>query len=304
MKSCFVHIPKTAGSSLRTLITLNYRPEEVISIYGDFRETLAQCAAQHNVLDQCRLIQGHMPFGIHLNFGLHAAKYFFFLRNPVDRHFSDVIHGLRDSTHGFHSLITSPENKNPAKWAMLPDQAIYFRNTTTHYLSGVFFTREVDMSDFQRAASAVIGSEFVGLAERFNESVLILAKKLHWSHVIYETRNVATGSLNSLLLPEDRKACENRLPYDMALYHIACERLDREARSHGSLLREAADQLEELVAMQSKAFPELDHGRYLVGEPVCTSELNRTFTQNSPLGRWFRTGNKDHSSLSPHFSLA
>jgi hypothetical protein len=239
-----------------------------------------------------KLIQGHIPYGTHLNLGLRSARYFSFLRNPVERHFSDVAHGLRDNTHGFHALLTVLEEK-PLGWASVADQAIYYRNPATHYLSGVFFTKDVDHSDFQRAAQAVIECEFVGLAERFNESILIMARKLGWSQVVYEKRNVSPNPLKQAITPESRKVCAARLLFDIALYQIACERFEEEARSHGAHLQEAAQQLEELVSLQSKAFPELEKREYLVGDPVSTHEtLGRTYPASSPLALWLKGDEK------------
>jgi hypothetical protein len=286
MTPFFLHIPKTAGSSIRTLITLNYAGGEVASIYGDLPGVFSQCANLVGRTAGYRLVQGHIPYGSHLNLGLKEARYFFFLRHPVDRHFSDVTHALRDTTHGFHALVAAPQ-ATPLTWATLSDQAIYFRNTATHYLSGAFFSREADLTDFHRAARVVLESEFVGLAERFNESVLLMARKLGWTRVLYEKRNVAPNPIGGIVTPEMRSACESRLAFDLALYRIACDRFERDARRHGDLLQEAARQLEELVAVQSRAFPDLERREYLVGDPVRTQEIpDRTITPDSPLGRW------------------
>jgi hypothetical protein len=288
---CFVHVPKTAGSSIRTLITLNYLPSEVASIYGDYHGIFERCFNLIGRTDGYKLLQGHMPYGVHLNVGLKAARYFFFLRHPVDRHFSDTAHGARNPKHGFHAQLTAP-GSGPAKWATIADHIIYYRNTATHYLSGVFFTRDVDMTNFHRAAQAVIESEFVGLAERFNESVLIMARKLGWSNVIYEKRNVGPNAMKPLFTPELRKAAEDRLLFDMALYQIARERFEEDARSYGAHLQEAAHQLEELVALQSKTCPELENREYLVGDPVSTQEtLSRTYPADSPLELWLKSNN-------------
>jgi hypothetical protein len=244
-----------------------------------------------------KLIQGHIPYGTHFNLGLKSARYFFFMRNPVDRHFSDVAHGVRHSDHGFHSLLSTMA-ADPVALATVGDTVIYYRNTATHYFSGTFFTREAALPEFHRAAQTVLESEFVGIAERFDESVLILARKLGWSHFVYEKRNVAAHPLTKIIGAETRKHCESRLSYDMALYRIACERFDREARSHGAHLQEAAHQLQEIVSLQSKAFPGLENHTYLVGDPVLTQQMpGATWKPDSPLGLWFNPLESNRSSL-------
>jgi hypothetical protein len=286
MTDCFVHIPKTAGSTVLTLITQNYAPTEAASIYGDFQTVFARSTSLVGRAAGYKLIHGHFPYGTHLNLGLRAARYFFFLRHPVERHFSDVAHGLREARHGAHSYLTAP-GSGPSTWATVSDKWIGFRNTTTHYLSGAFFSKEIDLTDFHRAAQAVQESEFVGISERFNESVLIMARKLGWSKVLYEKVNVASNPLKDVVTPALWKACESRLSYDLGLYEIARERFDRDARSYGSLLREAASQLKELVDLQIKAFPDLDKTRYFAGDPLPFSQrMGVTYRADSPLALW------------------
>lgn len=297
MTPIFVHLPKTAGSSVRTLITINYGKNDVASIYGDFREVFDQCAALVGKTAAYKLIQGHIPWGTHLNLGLRNARYFFFLRHPVDRHFSDVYHGLRNPKHGFHGLLKGVES-DPLALAKISDQALYFRNTATQYLSGAFFSKDVDLTDFHRAAQVVLDSEFVGLAERFNESLLIMARKLGWSQIVYEKRNVAAKPTAQLITEDMGRECEIRQPYDMALYHIAWDRFQQEAQTYGNLLQEAAQQLEEIVSQRSKAFPDLQNAEYLVGQVVTTHQpFQQAFSLDSPLGRWMNPSAAGRSSV-------
>ncbi len=293
MTTIFLHIPKTAGSSLRTLFTLNYSASEVASIYGDVSGIRDACSKLTGKTSAFKLIQGHIPYGTHFNLGLKSAAYFFFLRHPVDRHFSDAGYGARTPEHGFHGVL-SAVGAGPATWATIADSAIYFRNTATHYLSGVFFAKDVDLSDFHRAAEVVVKSEFVGLAERFEESVLMMARKLHWSNVIYEKRNVSPVSGRHLATAQERNTCAARLGFDLALYQIGCERFEHDARRHGVHLQEAAHQLRELVAVQTTAFPDLENREYLVGDTVPTYEaLSRKVPVDSPLALWLRARQRE-----------
>ncbi|MER2540059.1 MAG: hypothetical protein ABTQ26_12535, partial [Azonexus sp.] len=75
----FVHIPKTAGSSIRTLISSNYSEMEVLSLYGSHLEILQQSRTHIGNLSQFRLIQGHTPYGTHRFLGSQNPRYFSFL---------------------------------------------------------------------------------------------------------------------------------------------------------------------------------------------------------------------------------
>lgn len=89
----FIHIPKTAGSSIRTLLTLNYLAHRTISIY-QYEHMWELCRSATHWLKRPVLVQGHMGWGAHLFLGNEDPWYFTFLRDPTARHLSDVAHGV------------------------------------------------------------------------------------------------------------------------------------------------------------------------------------------------------------------
>jgi hypothetical protein len=264
---------------------MNYASSAVASIYGDIPSILDQCMALVGEAGQLSLIQGHIPHGTHRLTGQESANYYFFLRDPVCRHFSDVIHGLDDTEHGFHRLINE-SGGDFATLAKISDQCIYYRNTMTHYLSGAFFSKELDLIDVQRATRAIVEGCFVGIAERFNESILLMAKRLGWKHILYEKRNVSSRHAAMEIPDTARQACESRLSYDRLLYRIACERFEKDVAAYGQHLREAAEQLQNLVDIQQQKMPGLQNKTYMIGDPIPTATLSRAFSADSPLGRW------------------
>ena len=282
----FLHIPKTAGSSIRTLLTRNYTTNEVVSVYGDYNDVLQQSRESIGQVRDKRLIQGHIPHGLHWHFGLRAARYFVFLRHPVMRHFSDVAHALRDPTHAYHDLIKASMD-TPQAWAAIGDEAMYFRNTTTQYISGTWFTRDAGLAEYQLAVKNLLDCQFVGLAERFDESVLMMARHLKWQHVVYERHNVTRSSDKVELSTDMIQTCANRLQYDICLYEIACNRFEEDVRQYGAHLQEAAAQLRELTEQQGQSLPGSEHNFYHVGDPLALAEkLERQVRPDSPLGRW------------------
>ena len=84
----FSHIPKTAGTSLRAIIELEYKPWEVRSIYND--ELNLNKPDQDVVrsikrrIRPYKIIFGHFSYGVHNLLGI-KPNYLTFIRHPIER---------------------------------------------------------------------------------------------------------------------------------------------------------------------------------------------------------------------------
>lgn len=285
----FMHVPKTAGSTLRTLITSNYESHQVLSLYGSDQKVLTNATANVGKLSNYSLIQGHVPYGIHRALGLRAARYFTFMRDPVERFISDVAMGVRHESHGFHQLLAAPGLTYEQRLENALELT-YYRNNMTQYFSGSFFTEAISMGLLNTAIDNLWGAEFVGLTEDFEASMLIMAKKLGWHRIIPQKSNVRPDG--RLPLPAELYArVKNELAYDYALYTVAQEHYSICKRQYGELLTEAAGQLAELMRKQSAEHPQAQYGTYLVGQPVRVplNEYDDLIVSGSPLARWLST---------------
>lgn len=282
----FMHIPKTAGSTLRTLITSNYESCQVLSLYGSDHKVLTNATAHVGKLSDYKLIQGHVPYGIHRFLGLRTARYFTFMRDPVERFTSDVAMGIRDEPHGFHQILAAPG----LTYEQRLDKAlelVYYRNNITQYFSGSFFTEEISMNLLNAAIDNLWSSEFIGFTDDFEASMLIMAKKLGWHRIIPQKSNVRPDGAPSLST-ELHARVKKELAYDYALYTVAQEHYSICKRQYGVLLIEAADQLSELIRKQSAEHPQAQYGTYLVGQPmkVPLDDYDKLIVPGSPLARW------------------
>jgi cyclopropane fatty-acyl-phospholipid synthase-like methyltransferase len=215
----FLHIPKTAGSSVRTLLQQNYPAAATLGFSGD-PEPLRWYGTQPS--DEKRryaLVHGHFYYGIHA--GLTQYSYFTFLRAPVARHFSDYDFLRRYEPHPLHAVIHK-EGITPQGWATISRRFARFRNILTRFVSGEPDSWQVDRLALEKAKLHV-RREFalVGLAERFDESVLMLARRLGWRSVFYLTRNV-TGD-RTQPTPEMMTDAAEGLRYDLELYEFGRE---------------------------------------------------------------------------------
>ncbi|MBU0623105.1 MAG: sulfotransferase family protein [Gammaproteobacteria bacterium] len=280
----FVHIPKTAGHIIKALITLNYDPDRVLSVYGNFPEIMANLAGNIKNKNNYDLVQGHMPYGAHYQLNIPDPRYFVFLREPVDRTMSDIAYALRAPHHGFHHKFAESD-KDPAKLVDLAKGIHYYRNNMTNFVSGLFFTREATLTDLHLAIDNLWKSEVVGVTDAFEESMLIMAKRLGWKKVIVERLNTSPSKIE--ISDELRSSIRQVLSLDIALYAVAQDIADQQIRQYGAFLREAAEQLREIYIMQKKIAPEREYEWHTIGDKLHLHEqLEALVPAASPLGRW------------------
>lgn len=280
----FVHIPKTAGHIIKALITLNYDQSRVCSIYGNYFEVMDQLRENIPNKDRFELVQGHMPYGVHYQLNIRNPRYFVFLREPVERTLSDIAYALRAPHHSFHQKFISV-GQDLTRLASIAKDIHYYRNNMTNYVSGQYFTREPGLTDLHHAIDNLWNSEVVGTTSHFEESMLIMAKKLGWRKVIVERLNTSPQKIE--ITDELRQAVSGFLSLDISLYAVAQDIAERQIAQYGDFLREAAEQLRDIYRMQKSIAPEREYAWHTIGDELSLyRELERLVTPGSPLDRW------------------
>ena len=100
-KTIFLHIPKTAGTSLMHLFAGQYPRGRCLFIYSHQPEVLA---SSRRLVENVEAIFGHFSYGIHELLDV-EAQYVTFLRNPIDRVISYFNHQARDRHSEFYDDI-------------------------------------------------------------------------------------------------------------------------------------------------------------------------------------------------------
>jgi hypothetical protein len=217
----FLHIPKTAGTTFGRVIRRQY-PEG--SVVGNDRglahvDLEALKALPDERKRTLRVVQGHMPFGVHELFP-QPASYVTILRDPVARMISHYKHVLRVKHHYLHDEVVSRGMSllDYASSGMSPE----LENGQTKLIAGLAEdVLEATPEDLE-AAKRNLREHFIlaGLSERFDESLLVLRPALGWKNVTYDRANVAPRSTAPPVEPAAIAAVRERNLLDVELYGL------------------------------------------------------------------------------------
>ncbi|MDM8564354.1 sulfotransferase family 2 domain-containing protein [Candidatus Halobeggiatoa sp. HSG11] len=178
-KIIFLHIPKTAGTSLRDIVEKEY-PEKCLSVYPPWPyqpEVLAEEIKAR--LPSVKVLYGHVLFGLHHHLNI-DAQYITFLRNPIERVNSFFNHSAYHSHAGYYKAI---QNGLSLLQLLESEQVLQqTNNMITRMLAAYHTNNLLDDERVLEQALENIDKHFcvVGLMEKFAESVNLLGKKLDW----------------------------------------------------------------------------------------------------------------------------
>jgi hypothetical protein len=229
----FVHIPKTAGTTLHKVISHQYPAREIL-IRHDADGPLS-VAIPPGQGKPPAVVMGHLSVGLHRYHP--GVRYITCLREPVARLVSHYHHGLNDSSHYLHEAIRRDSL----------DLAAYVASGLSGELSNGMTRMLAGLEDFHGAvvnravlelAKRNIEDHFdaVLLSERFDEGLLLLSKQMGWGTPWYIRRKV--GNYSAKPDPETRRKVEEHNTFDLELYAWAKDRFERLARETPQLREE------------------------------------------------------------------
>ena len=176
----FLHIPKTGGQTLSEILDKVYAPEKIYTI--DYADPARALEGFRNLPSEKRagysLIRGHAAFGLHKILS-RPARYITFLRDPVERAASLYAHILRDHGHYLHEQVRIMSFLEFATSSLTAEMDNGQARLLTGFNTSPSGQRPPDLEE--RAIAALREHFiFVGLTERYDESLLLLAKRLGW----------------------------------------------------------------------------------------------------------------------------
>lgn len=229
----FLHIPKTAGSSLSKIIKQHYSKSETATLdkagIARFKSLPAEQRARY------RLIQGHLYFGLH-RFIPRASTYVTFLRHPIERALSFYYYARTTPDHYLYPVLTSEDVDLNGMLAR--DLTIELQNHQTRMLAGNEWQNPqcaVTRTTLERAQEN-LRSHFrvVGLQEEFDASLLLLHRAFGWPVRSYARENVTEGKPREKPLDiETQRLLEEKNSFDLELYAYARNLFEEQCRTAG-----------------------------------------------------------------------
>jgi hypothetical protein len=239
---CFIHIAKTAGTTLTSIIDSNFSVDD-ISPEPDYLEehySGNDASANHENLIQLlkhyRFIRGHFAYSFIHPLLPESTLYMTMLRHPIERFLSfyeflkrDRERGepkrridlqlLRNATaEGLVNFICHPDPRIKAK---LCNRQMY---QLTSYAADTTHLSEQDL--LQLAKQNLEKFSFVGLTERFQDSVLLMSYRFGW---------YPNNSYQSLRVAQDR-VHQDGLDQKIIDMIFECNQLDIELYKYAQTL--------------------------------------------------------------------
>ncbi|WLR42967.1 sulfotransferase family 2 domain-containing protein [Bacillus carboniphilus] len=204
----FTHIPKTGGLTIRSIIQNNCK-------YYETSNTI-----DHLPLE-VKYVYMHHKYGVHKSLN-RPAHYFTFLRDPVNRVLSTYFFIKSRPNNRLYRLANQYSLKQFINEEH-PDFHVPLNNHQTRILSGKF-TPDLDL------ALKNINNDyfFIGITERFNESIFMLGKRLNWKNLHYKMLNTNKNRLKKNGIPDQLiQKIRKKNQLDYILYEQMQKRLQK-----------------------------------------------------------------------------
>lgn len=185
----FLHIPKTAGTTLNRIIEWQYNPLSIFTM-DPYRiratpERLKQLPEARR--RRLRMVRGHLYYGVH-EYLPQGSTYITMLREPVARFLSSYYFLQRRPLHPMHRKVKS-ERIGVEDFIRLTPQR---QNMQCSLIAGIKSNGKCEESTLQIAKENLARSfSIVGLSERFEESLMLIAKTFDWEIPFYENHKVS-----------------------------------------------------------------------------------------------------------------
>ncbi len=230
----FLHLTKTAGSTLRPIIARQYSPEVKLMLTPPSRiKELINMPETEWAKIRC-LIAGHASFGVHR--GLPGkVKYVTMLRHPIERLVSIYYYSTVSASLHTYELYKDVSIEDYAR------QSGEGHRQTWRLMDHDDVTNIEDRAEplppsALESAKRNLQDHFavVGITEHFDESLLLMQKEFGWENIFYLKRNVNNKRKSvDALPPRTIAVLEELCALDLELYNFACELFDRRIREQG-----------------------------------------------------------------------
>lgn len=233
----FLHIPRTAGTTLNAVFENHFAPGEILRVYNK-EEYEAHKYHTPEFFEPIKLITGHLlldstdPPGI---YGL-PVRVLTLLREPVSRLVSEYEFLRTWESNHLYALLNE-KKISFREYLGSAERLLFYRgkNFMTRCVSGEPFGDE----PYPEKALAVakknleVNFAFVGIQERFIESLLMLGDLLGMTNMLHDRRNALKPEAGTAPDEDDLDYARQLNRADMELYDFACALFDERVRALG-----------------------------------------------------------------------
>lgn len=233
----FHRIPKTAGQTMRDIITRQYSFHQIFTINGDKHAMLDYFKGfTENKRNRFRCIQGHQALKL-IDY-VESPFVFTMFRNPVDRVI--VLYLYYKTQRKFmgtplrklvdkYSLEAFFKEGVDKDWSEFSDGQF---DSIANVLDSETFGMTGSGTSMERLKTIIVKHFVFGLTERFDESLLLLSKQLYWKKSVYYTQ-VNITRIKETYPDWLIETISDRNKKDMELYEFLNEEFDRRISMKG-----------------------------------------------------------------------
>lgn len=233
----FLHIPKAAGNTIRSVALRNYKVRSVLALplmvhpdTAGFKNTPSEKLAA------VQFMYGHVAFGIHQKFP-DESKYMTFLRDPVERVLSFWRYIRGNPHHPLHKTANQCKSLSEFLEAGITPE---ITNLQTVAISGKSLaSADCSEADYQLAASNLQSSfSVVGIVEEFDRSLALCAATFGWKDPIWNQLNRSAFHLQlSDVAPADLAMIQSLNEYDTRLYEFSKSLFKTQCANHAPVIQ-------------------------------------------------------------------
>lgn len=211
----FMHIGKTAGSTLGNIIDRHY-PNDRLYVMMQDKDNETFAAQPEALRARVEMIRGMTYYGIHRVIP-RESRYFTLYRHPVDRVISQYFYVQRRK-----------KRENPDA-RVQPLEGFLERNPF-HTQMQLGLTVGADDKRFAQSqpldsshiavAQANLARHFslVGTVDRFDEALVLMKQRFGWNNIVYAKRNVAPEDQRAKITPEQLRLIESMCALEIEFY--------------------------------------------------------------------------------------
>ena len=262
----FLHIPKTAGTTLNRIIEWQYSPFEIFTM-DPYRiratperlKTLPEGRRR-----RLRVVRGHMFYGLHQCLPQGAA-YMTMLRDPVARVMSAYYFILRRPLNPLHRKVKKERLSIEDCIRLFPQR----HNLQCRLIAGVKDASSTGDGRLLDMAKEHLTKSFsvVGICERFEESLMLMATTFDWEIPFY--KNCKVSKARPQIGPGTVEMIRDHNRLDVELYEFGKGLFQESLQKKEAAVREGLAALRMLPtpgAVEGFCNSTLGAGRFLVNK--------------------------------------